>query len=245
MSARFIERKDSLGRTCRKYYCSEQDCNRLSHSHGMCRPHWDRSRREFPGRIANFDGMRSADIPGWPGYRATDDGRIWTSKLGAGGGWRPLKPKVSSVGYLALTLSHENRQRDCNVHELVLSAFSGPKPEGKRVCRHLNGSPRDNRPENLAWGTYAENEDDKMRHGRRPIGELVFGAKLSAGQVSDLRRRSAAGETGAAMARELGLNKSTVCRAIKGCTWGAPDRKGEPKTVNGRRHVTWWPVSNS
>lgn len=50
------------------------------------------------------------------------------------------------------------------IHQLVLEAFVGPRPEGM-VTRHLNGDPADNRVENLAWGTQSENNYDAVRHG--------------------------------------------------------------------------------
>lgn len=43
------------------------------------------------------------------------------------------------------------------VHRLVCEAFNGPAPEGKDVCMHLDEDSRNNRPENLAWGTQREN----------------------------------------------------------------------------------------
>lgn len=57
------------------------------------------------------------------------------------------------------------RRRPHSVHSLVLIAFSGPRPDGN-VGRHLNGDSLDNRVENLAWGTVAENNADTLRHGR-------------------------------------------------------------------------------
>lgn len=36
-------------------------------------------------------------------------------------------------------------------------AFVGPRPAGCAGARHLNGIQTDNRLENLAWGTAAEN----------------------------------------------------------------------------------------
>ena len=51
------------------------------------------------------------------------------------------------------------------VHRMVLKAFRGSPPSGA-VARHLNGNGRDNRLENLAWGTQSENMYDVVRHGR-------------------------------------------------------------------------------
>jgi len=50
------------------------------------------------------------------------------------------------------------------VHQCVAAAFIGPRPH-KHDTRHLNGDPLDNRVENLAYGTRAENIADSKRHG--------------------------------------------------------------------------------
>lgn len=43
------------------------------------------------------------------------------------------------------------------VHRLVCEAFNGPPPFVEAVCMHLDENPRNNRPENLKWGTQKEN----------------------------------------------------------------------------------------
>ncbi|BCK58409.1 hypothetical protein NWFMUON74_61810 [Nocardia wallacei] len=47
---------------------------------------------------------------------------------------------------------------------MVADAFHGVRPPGK-VVRHLNGNSHDDRPENLAYGTDAENSADSLKHG--------------------------------------------------------------------------------
>ncbi len=42
------------------------------------------------------------------------------------------------------------------VHRLVCEAFNGPCPPGM-VCIHLDEDSKNNRPENLKWGTQKEN----------------------------------------------------------------------------------------
>lgn len=42
------------------------------------------------------------------------------------------------------------------VHRLICEAFHG-QPDGEQVCMHLDENSRNNRPENLAWGTQKEN----------------------------------------------------------------------------------------
>lgn len=55
------------------------------------------------------------------------------------------------------------------VHTLVLEAFVGPRPEGM-MCRHLDGNPKNNRLDNLCWGTAKENSEDRDRHGTTSRG---------------------------------------------------------------------------
>ncbi|WP_396275717.1 NUMOD4 motif-containing HNH endonuclease [Gordonia sp. AC31] len=66
--------------------------------------------------------------------------------------------------YLKVELCKRGVQRTGLIHQLVCAAFHGPRPEGN-VVRHLNGDYLDNRAENLAWGTYAENTQDMIAHG--------------------------------------------------------------------------------
>jgi hypothetical protein len=40
---------------------------------------------------------------------------------------------------------------------MVCEAFHGTPPEGKNYCLHIDENSRNNRPENLKWGTQKEN----------------------------------------------------------------------------------------
>lgn len=77
---------------------------------------------------------------------------------------RILRPGLSH-GYEVVNLTHLNGQpRTFRVHRLVGEAFLGPMPDGLQT-RHLNGVRRDNRVENLRYGTPSENAQDSVRHG--------------------------------------------------------------------------------
>jgi hypothetical protein len=67
--------------------------------------------------------------------------------------------------YLVVGLSRDGNVKTVTVHTLVALAFFGPRPDGYDVC-HLNGNPANNTPENLAYGSRAENIRDVVRHGR-------------------------------------------------------------------------------
>jgi hypothetical protein len=111
------------------------------------------------------------DVPGFPGYRVGDDGSVWYCWITCRQGrrmtscWKPMKLAVHARGYLTVNLTPPSggKYQTFRVHRLVLEAFVGPCPEDME-CRHLNGVRRDCRLVNLAWGTRAENIDDKRRH---------------------------------------------------------------------------------
>lgn len=115
-------------------------------------------------------------IPGFEGwYEVSDRGRIrGVDRMVRYGATRLahagviLNPSHSSKqGYLKVTLHKDGTPKQRSVHRLVLEAFVGPRPTGM-VCRHLNGDHLDNRVENLAWGTQAENIADELKHGTHP-----------------------------------------------------------------------------
>jgi hypothetical protein len=68
-----------------------------------------------------------------------------------------------------VTVGYGDGFRKRAVHQLVLEAFVGPRPEWATDVRHLNGVADDNRLANLAYGTQAENARDAVRHGAHPI----------------------------------------------------------------------------
>ena len=48
------------------------------------------------------------------------------------------------------------KNKTYKVHQLVCEAFNGPRKEGQ-VCMHLDENYKNNKPENLKWGTQKEN----------------------------------------------------------------------------------------
>jgi hypothetical protein len=122
------------------------------------------------------------EIPGFPGYTATSDGQV----LGKSGA--PLRAQPHwRTGHLRVRLYtrsaqprvinrrgslHLERYRDCYVHVLVALAFLGPRPFDGALVRHLDDVPTHNTPDNLWWGTRADNEADKKRN--RAVDEQRF-----------------------------------------------------------------------
>lgn len=130
-------------------------------------------------------------IAAWPAYSVTRDGEVWTRYRPGRGGrlgyeWRALNPTPDKDGYRMVRLYREGgawmQARACR---LVCEAFHGPA-EGREV-RHLNGRCDDDRADNLAWGTSAENSADTFRHRTQPLGENHHNATLTDAQVDEIR----------------------------------------------------------
>lgn len=103
-------------------------------------------------------------------------------------------------------------------HVVVCEAFHGVRPE-KMVCRHLNGNPCDDRPENLAWGTQEENTHDTIDHGKTTKGEKNARSKVTKEQVIEIRDRWAMGESPTMLAFEFGLSQPGIQDIVRGRTW--------------------------
>lgn len=118
-------------------------------------------------------------IPGFPDYCVTKDGKVWSSKRGKGK-WLCFM-KVGK-GYFAVSLYKNNKHHQKRVHSLVLETFIGPKPKNMEG-RHLDGNKENNKLDNLCWGTGSENSYDAVKHGTSPgfmiKGEDVNTAKLT------------------------------------------------------------------
>ncbi len=101
-------------------------------------------------------------IPGFPNYSVTKDGRVWSKKRPrAKEGW--LSFWIDRDGYLNTVLYQNGSRRIKRIHHLVLETYVGSRPINA-IARHLNGNPQDNRPGNLRWGTSKQNTWDSIRH---------------------------------------------------------------------------------
>lgn len=156
------------------------------------------------------------DVPNPQGYEASTLGRIRNKFTG-----RVLSPhcNVARGGHLHIKIGGR-RGRNTYVHTLVLETFTGPRPTAEHVGRHLDGDPSNNRPENLEWGTVADNHADTIRHGRTTRGEVNPMAKLTADDVDAIRTARADGVKLKVLAARFGVAESCISRVANGRRWG-------------------------
>lgn len=186
-----------------------------------------RSGRGFPSRAqAPGEGVAvrvlvgRREIPGFPGYLVTEDGNVLSdwARTRRTGEYRPLAFSTDAKGYAGLTLcAGPNVRRKARVHRLVAEVFH-PNPLGLPCVRHLDGNPSNNAARNLAWGTHAENEADKVRHGTRVYAPR---AKLSPEDRTQARNLKASGASDAAIAAAIGVSRPSISRLLSGKTWSS------------------------
>jgi HNH endonuclease/NUMOD4 motif len=88
-------------------------------------------------------------------------------------GSRQLSWNINNKGYALVGLHLDGKAYKRQVSRLVLEAFVGPCPEGMEAA-HLNGTPLDNRVQNLAWVTHTENVRHQEAHGTKSCGERHY-----------------------------------------------------------------------
>ena len=152
------------------------------------------------------------DVPSCPGYRVSSLGRVCTedrmivgrdgrSELHRG---KVLKQQRMKNGYMDVYVCDGKRRKHRTVHSLVAEAFLGEKPKGHDVM-HINGDRSDNRVENLAYGSRAEN-----LHATYSYGGKQASGKLSLEDVDEIRFLLSRFYNCVEIAREFGVHPSTI-----------------------------------
>lgn len=104
-----------------------------------------------PIKCLEFPGFY--EIPEFSGYAANPEGEIVCKKTKrvTKGGWvgHYLKVSLYRDGDRVSTMQY--------VHHLICATFYGPKQDPSWVVLHKDDNRRNNRKDNLSWGTQSEN----------------------------------------------------------------------------------------
>lgn len=185
-------------------------------------------------------GTTFAHVPDWPGYAASDDGRVWTCKVPRGvkgysgrhGGyldtWVEKRPYTFIRGASADTYKTRQiclkgglhtKSRCFSVHQIIMLAFRGPTPAGLEICHFPDHSTTNNRLDNLVFGTRQDNNGHKHIHGTIIKGESHPHSKLTDDDIREIRLQSQQGRTQFAIAKKFGLAQSTVSQIVNRSLW--------------------------
>jgi hypothetical protein len=105
-------------------------------------------------------------------------------------------------------------------HRVAYLLTHGEIPADLDVLHHCD-TPRCVNPVHLFLGTAQDNCQDAARKGRtfRPRGELSGSAKLTEAKVREIRTRYAEGTGPRPLAREFGVDRSTIREIVCRRTW--------------------------
>ncbi len=156
--------------------------------------------------------MITRPVHGYEGlYAVTDDGKVF--RVGSS---RPLSVQLVNSGYLSCELWKNNQRKRIGIHVLVAEAWLRARGEGECV-RHKDGNRLNNSLGNLELGSRADNERDKIRHGRANRGERHGLAVLTESDVAAIR--SSVGESSNALASRFGISSRHVRDIRSGRRW--------------------------
>lgn len=113
------------------------------------------------------------------------------------------------------------KHSDTPAHRVSYELTNGSIPDGLFVC-HRCDNPACVNPAHLFLGTHQDNVDDMIAKGRKIVarGESQHCSKLTAEQVTEIRRRYASGNiTMYTLAVEWGMSVPTICNIIHRKTW--------------------------
>lgn len=120
------------------------------------------------------------------------------------------------VGY-----SHERKTIMQLAHRVAWELDHGESIPANMLIRHKCDNPPCQNPAHLELGTHLENMQDRTDRGRHnPARGAVHGAaKLTEGDVRNIRRMSANGRSTASMARQFGVSEFCIYAVVARKTW--------------------------
>jgi len=151
---------------------------------------------------------RFKPLPSNPSYLISDKGRVYSKKRK-----RFLLCSKKNRGYKMIGVYDNGKEKTRPVHQLVMEAFVGPRPDNYQV-NHIDGNKINNSADNLEYCTPSQNQKHAYRMGlqKRQNGETHGKCKLTDLQIREIREKI---NSGAFLQREL-AKKYNVCRQLIG-----------------------------
>ena len=157
-------------------------------------------------------------IPGYPHYKASEDGRIWSDYS-----HRFLVSSPLHTGYTSVELYEDNKSRRVSVHRLVAMAFL-PNPDNLPCVNHKNEIKEDNRAVNLEWCTHKYNVNYGSCPEKRKRNHVYTRENLNKFQIAGTKavsRKTLCVETdevyesAKSASSKTGIHHSNIVRAMK------------------------------
>jgi hypothetical protein len=182
--------------------------------HGTFRGYW----RSVPDRTApDVDEFveRWQPVPGFDTVEASSEGRVRVVQM--------IGTGKNDDGYPVVGLVRDDKSVLTRpVHSLVADVFLVPRTGP--VVRHLDGNKLNNRMENLAYGTAADNSADEVRLGRtNPATRTNKRRRLTVTAVRSIREDKAVGCRNVDLAKKYGVSSELISAVTNGRIWKIPE----------------------
>lgn len=162
-----------------------------------------------PVKCANLSTL--VNIRGFSQYAVDENGVVYSYFSD-----KYLVGRVDAKGYLSVTIkSDKGKLVTKRIHRLIAETLI-PNPHNLPCVRHKDGVPHNNKKSNLCWGTYKDNELDKIEHGTY---DLRRSGKLSENDRVKALKLFEDGMEQKDIAKLFGVTRPTINRLINGRTW--------------------------
>jgi hypothetical protein len=146
--------------------------------------------------------------------------------------WEWQGSKRNGYGRMIVGSRKDQTRKSKSAHRVSYEIYHGEIPIGMDVC-HKCDNPCCVNPNHLFVGTRQDNINDRESKGRNKIqyGSKNGRAKLNENQVLEIRKKRNSGMPFEKIAKEYGVCKKTIIRAVNGHNWAtvvpeAPKMKG-------------------
>lgn len=167
------------------------------------------------GQVRSVDRIRVQSHPRNPSFTQT---RVLKGKV--------LAQCPDSDGYMTVVLQRDRESFTCKVARLVLETFVGPCPPGHQACHFPDSNKKNNRRDNLMWGTAAENRRHQDIHGTSTRGENHWNALLTQSQVDYIRARASRGCKQRLLATEYSVSPQVINNIVHWKRWRPAHTEG-------------------
>ena len=188
--------------------CEVDGCDRPRIARGLCNLHYCRLLKQGTPGDASPKKARDGD-----GLKFLEE------HLGhAEDGCLPFPFKTPDGHYPRVTYRGQRKIASRIMCELAHGAPPTPKHEAAHNCgKGLLGCVN---PRHLRWATHTENMSDRIEHGTANRGERHGMARLTSGDVAEIRRMLADGFVQTSIANRFGIGQATVSHIARGSSWG-------------------------
>ena len=178
--------------------CNIEKCNNKYNSNGFCRKHLARYKRH--GNPLGGQTGRN-EVPKFmldAIATNTDECIIWPYSLRNGYG----------------SIHKDGKSQRAN--RVVLTLTKGQAPKDKPLSLHSCNQPKCINKRHLRWGSWAENEQDKILDGTALTGQDRHNAKFTNSQAQEILTDK---RTTSTIAKQYGVHRDTIYKIKKGINW--------------------------